>query len=110
MKEEEKTVRAELYPIKGPWPGQLAIAPRPRPGDWLEEEIHDWQSYGVNIVVSLLPRLEVSLLGLDEEATLCQVHGIKFISFPITDGDVPLSRRATLKLVTQLERALAEEQ
>jgi hypothetical protein len=32
-------MRAELYWIEGPWPSQLAILPRPRGGEWLEDEI-----------------------------------------------------------------------
>jgi hypothetical protein len=51
-------MRTELYPIDGPWPGHLAIAPRPRGGDWLEDEIRAWRRSGVDVVLSLLSREE----------------------------------------------------
>jgi hypothetical protein len=37
--EEKKMMRAQLYWIEGPWAGHFAIVPRPRGGDWLEDEI-----------------------------------------------------------------------
>ena len=48
------SMRTELFWIDGPWPGRLAIMPRPRGGDWLEEEIQSWRRSGVDLVVSLL--------------------------------------------------------
>jgi hypothetical protein len=32
-------MRAEVYSIKGPWSGQLAILARPRGNDWLVDEV-----------------------------------------------------------------------
>ena len=57
-------MRAELYWIEGPWPGRLAIVPRPRGGEWLEDEIRSWKQAGVNVVVSLLTNDEITELGL----------------------------------------------
>ena len=34
--------------------GRIAILPRPRGGDWLDDEVRDWSRAGLNIVVSLL--------------------------------------------------------
>jgi len=98
----------ELYWIKGPWPGRLAISPRPRGGDWLEDEIRSWQQAGLDVVVSLLTRAEVVDLDLDREAELCQANGLQFISFPVTDRSVPVSRKATLELVGNLNTILAD--
>lgn len=39
---------------------------------------------------------------------LCQRHGLEFISFPITDRDVPDSKVATRKLINRLMTRLAE--
>ena len=36
-------MHTELYWIPGPWLGRLAIMPRPRGGDWLEDEIRSWR-------------------------------------------------------------------
>ena len=60
-------MRTELYWIDGPWPGRLAIMPRPRGGDWLEEEIQSCRQADVNVVVSLLTCDEQTELSLAEE-------------------------------------------
>jgi hypothetical protein len=44
---------------------------------------------GVDLVISLLEREEVSDLGLQREAELCRASGIEFVSFPIPDRGVP---------------------
>jgi protein-tyrosine phosphatase len=101
-------MKAHLYWIEGPWAGRFAIVPRPRGGDWLADEVQAWQHAGLDTIVSLLTPDEVADLDLSQEATWCQAHGIRFISFPIPDRSVPASRQAALALVHQLERALAE--
>ncbi len=101
-------MRAQLYWIEGPWTGRFAIVPRPRGGDWLEDEAQAWQHAGLDRVVSLLTPDEVADLDLGKEEAWCQAHGIQFVSFPIPDRSVPASRNAALALVHQLEQALAE--
>ena len=101
-------MRAQLYWIEGPWTGRLAIVPRPRGGDWLEDEVQEWQHAGLDRVVSLLTPDEVADFDLGKEEAWCQAHGIQFISFPIADRSVPASRNAALALARQLEHALAE--
>jgi len=70
-------------------PGRLAIMARPRADDWLEVDVAEWKTAGVDLVISLLEREEVSELGLQREAELCRACGIEFISFPIPDRGVP---------------------
>ena len=53
------------------------------------------RSSGVDLVVSLLEREEVSELGLQREAELCRECGIEFISFPIPDRGVPEIQQAS---------------
>ena len=96
------------YWIAGPWPGRLAIVPRPRGGDWLEEEVHSWQEAGLEVVVSLLTPDENTELELDQEGLLCRARGIQFYAYPIQDRGVPTSRKATTDLVQNLEEALEE--
>lgn len=62
---------------------------RPRADDWLEVDIVEWKMAGVDLVISLLEREEVSDLGLQREAELCRASGIEFVSFPIPDRGVP---------------------
>jgi len=82
--------------------------PRPRGGDWLKDEIQSWRRSGVDAVVSLLTPDEVADLGLAEEAELCRANGIQFISFPITDRDVPSSKEAASDVVTKLAEQLVD--
>ena len=58
----------ELHWITGPWPGKLALAARPRGGDWLEDEIAHWHHSGVDTVLSLLSPDEEPTHGLGDEA------------------------------------------
>lgn len=89
--ETEHVVLTELYWIEGVWPGRLAIMPRPRGGDWLEDELQSWRRSGVDGVVSLLTREEQSELNLADEEKLSRANGIEFVSFPIVDRGIPAS-------------------
>jgi protein-tyrosine phosphatase len=87
-------MRAELYWVESPFPGRLAIGPRPRGGAWLDDELSDFRRVGVEVVVSLLTASEVRELDLMEEGAGCRTTGIEFLNFPIPDRDVPASRAA----------------
>jgi len=101
-------MQKENYWIEGPWPGRLAIAPRPRGGDWLEDEVRSWRKTGLDIVVSLLTSDEVTDLDLTHEAEYCQANGIQFITFPIIDRGVPILRNITFDFVRKLDKSLAD--
>ena len=81
----------KVYWIDAPLAGRLAIVPRPRAGDWLDDEIAGWRAEGIDVVVSLLEPEEVVELGLCDEAGLCDGHKMEFVSFPIPDRGVPSS-------------------
>lgn len=100
-------MRTELFWTEGLWPGRLAIMPRPRGGDWLEEEIQAWRRGGIDLIVSLLTSDEYIDLELVEEESLCRAHGIEFVSFPIMDRSVPSSMAAFSDLVSMLAGQLA---
>jgi hypothetical protein len=51
-------------------PGRLAVAPRPRGGDWLDDEMLDWKKAGVNVIVFLLADDEVREFALEKESEL----------------------------------------
>ena len=70
---------------------KLAIAPRPRGGDWLESEIGQLKREGIDTLISLLTPEESRELGLDEEATACAAAAIRFHNFPIPDRGLPES-------------------
>jgi protein-tyrosine phosphatase len=95
-------MRAELFPIPICPAGRLAIMPRPRAGDWLEEEVASWRQQGLDVVVSLLDDDEVAELGLGDEAALCQRADIRFCRFPIADRGEPASTSSVTHLVADL--------
>lgn len=82
--------------------GRLGIMPRPRPGDWLRDEVSAWQRDGVHTIVSLLESFEVRELELREEAAMCHASQIAFISYPIQDRSVPVSMQKTSQLVSRV--------
>src|SRR5688572_11236488 len=95
-----------FYSITGPWKGWLAIVPRPRGGEWLEDEVRAWREGGLDVIVSLLTPTEAGDLGLGEEAKTAQATDLQFIQFPISDYGVPTSTEDVLALLERLDRAL----
>lgn len=96
-------MKPDVFWIKGPWPGRLAILARPRGADWLDDEVLGWKDAGLDVVVSLLTSSEYSELGLNDEDEIVKRNGLTFVSFPIADYSVPTSRKVTRQLVDQLE-------
>jgi protein-tyrosine phosphatase len=86
---------------------QLAIVPRPRGGDWLDDEMLALQQAGIDVVVSMLQDDEARELGLDREAIAAQEHGLQFINFPVPDRGVPVDRSSFMKFLEDLEGLLA---
>jgi hypothetical protein len=93
---------SDIYPLREFESVSLAIMPRPRAGDWLEDEVLSWHRAGIRTVVSLLEAHEVAELGLDDERRLCAARGIEFLSFPIPDRGVPTSYGALNQLIVPL--------
>jgi protein-tyrosine phosphatase len=100
-------MKATVYWIEGPWPGRLAILPRPRGGDWLADEVRAWRAAGIELVVSALQEEEVNELDIAGEAVLSEAAGIRFVGFSITDRGVPASARETVALVRRLDERLS---
>src|SRR5207244_10696182 len=81
----------KLHWVSGPWHGRLAVCSRPRGGDWLEDAIAVCGRAGIDTVFSLLTPEEERDLDLADEGHQVRVHGMKFVSFPIPDRQVPSS-------------------
>jgi len=94
------------YKIKGPWSGELAIAPRPRGDDWLEDEIRRWRDDGVEIVVSLLTAAEIEELGLINERKALEAVGLQYCNYPIPDLGIPASNKSAKELLIKIHDAL----
>jgi len=99
-------MRADLFWIPGPWRGRLAIAARPRGGDWLDDEASAWRRAGINVVVSLLEDEEAAQLDLVDERQAAEGRAIGFVSFPIPDRGVPASTEAAIEVIARIAAQL----
>ena len=96
-----------LYGVDGPWPGRMALAARPRGGDWLEDEIAGWRQAGIGAIVSLLKPEEERELNLENEQREAQTQGMEFISLPITDRGVPDAETELTPILERLDGILS---
>lgn len=87
-------------------PGRLAIMPRPRGADWLEDEVRHWRDEGIDVLISLLTADEVAELDLQREEKLCHASGIQYRSYPIPDRSVPSSHDAIRKFLASIGQCL----
>ena len=97
----------ELHWVEGPWPGKLALGARPRGGEWLGDEIASWHNAGVDTVFSMLTAEEEEELDIAAEAAHAKAHGMRFLSFPILDRQVPESEDQLTQALEKLEAELA---
>ena len=95
-------MRPDVYWVREVGPLRLAIAPRPRAGEWLDDELANWRREGVDVVVSLLEPHELRDLDLGDEASSCATHGLRHVAFPITDRSVPAQHGAVAALADAL--------
>ena len=75
-----------VFWIGGPWNGRLAILPRPRGGDWLEDTVRFWKTLPMSMVVSALTDEEITELELRKEADYCRENEIEYVSTPSRTG------------------------
>ena len=101
-------MRKELYWLDGPWPGKLAMAARPRGGDWLEDDLSSWKQAGTDAVLSLLTPEEERDLDLQQEAGEAKRLGMEFSSFPIPDRQIPKSEEKWSDILEKVTRTLSE--
>jgi protein-tyrosine phosphatase len=101
-------MRPKIHWIDLPAGVRLAIMPRPRAGDWLDDEIAGWRAEGIGVIVSLFEAGEVKELSLHREAGLCNDRDMEFIAFPVQDGGVPAVTRKTMAIVEAIVARLDE--
>lgn len=101
-------MQAVVYWTKEKYPGRIAIVPRPRGGEWLEDETAAWRNADLNVIVSLLEAHETEIFELTREAEFCTASNIDFFSLPIADRRVPGSKHSLLELSNKLKILLAQ--
>jgi protein-tyrosine phosphatase len=85
---------------------QIAIIPRPRGGDWLDDEMVALSDAGIDIVVSMLEESEATDLGLEREKVEAEHARLGFVNFPIPDRGVPGNNRQFQEFLTGLEEQI----
>jgi protein-tyrosine phosphatase len=101
-------MRKDIYWLDGPWPGKLAVAARPRGGDWLKDDVASWRRSGIGTVLSLLTPEEERDLDLRDEAGEAKAQGMEFASFPIPDRQVPRSEAKWAEVLEKMNRNLLD--
>ena len=96
----------DLFWIDGDPSLGLAIALRPRGGDWLEDEVLRLKHNGVTTLVSMLENEEAKELGLEDEGLLANRAGLTFLLHPIPDRHVPSDVASFKSFVSELAKRL----
>jgi protein-tyrosine phosphatase len=100
-------MRKELYWVDESWPGKLAVAARPRGGDWLKDDVATWKRAGINKILSLLTPDEERDLDLCDEAAEVRRQGMDFSLFSIPDRQVPKSEKQWSEVLETISSALS---
>lgn len=101
-------MKSEVFWTKEKYPGRIALVPRPRGGDWLEDEAENWADAGLDVIVSMLDAEENENFMLGREGEFCKINGIEFFSFPVTDRSVPKTDEKFLRFVEKLKTLLSQ--
>jgi protein-tyrosine phosphatase len=76
--------------------------PRPRGGDWLEDEIINLKKNGVDILVSCLTVNEIKELDIQKEPDYCKKHGINFKNYSIEDREIPKDKSSFINFIKNI--------
>jgi hypothetical protein len=86
---------------------KLAILPRPRGGDWLDDEMVALREAGIDVVVSMLEETEAAEVGLEREGAAARGAGLQFVNFAIPDRSVPVNVQQFEAFLSGLEQELS---
>jgi protein-tyrosine phosphatase len=96
----------DIFWIEGDPSVSLAIVMKPRPGDWLEDDLARMKRDGIETLVSLLENEEAEMLALADEGPLARKVGLQFLSHPIPDVHVPPNIAEFRRFITNLASRL----
>jgi protein-tyrosine phosphatase len=88
--------------------GRLSVAPRPRGGDWLEDELTRWRRLGVTTLVIALRDDELAELELGQERACALACGMEVVRLPIKDRGLPDDPRAFWAVCGELAARMRE--
>ena len=87
---------------------RVALVPRPRGDDWLEDDLAGLKDAGIGVLVSLLCAEEAQELGLAEEGAIAERLGMRFIAYPVPDRCTPPDGNGFRTLVSELADLVRE--
>ena len=99
----------ELWPVEGPWPGQLAVCSRPRAGWFLDDDVRALRAAGYSLLVSALTPEEMMVAELQRVPLICEATGLAFAHFPVGNLQVAPFEQAHPQLLGWTERLRAGE-
>jgi protein-tyrosine phosphatase len=86
---------------------QIAIVPRPRGEDWLDDEMQALRQAEIDVLISMLEEDEAVELGLQQERSAAERANILFLNFPIPDRSVPPQLAGFMDFLVEIEKHLA---
>jgi len=98
---------AEIFWVTTIGSARLATMPKPRGGDWLEDEIRSLREQGVDVLVSTLTDEEIVEVALADEPLYCMNNLIEFLRFPIPDHTAPPLDGKLSEFITGLSARIA---
>jgi protein-tyrosine phosphatase len=101
------TMRKAIYWVPGSDQCRVAIMPRPRGGDWLDDEMRSVAADGVAVLVCCLTSREIDELELRDEPASAHRAGMEFIHFTLADRGIPQERAALAELLDTLMARMA---
>jgi len=98
---------ATIYIIRESSNAKLGIMPRPRGGDWLDDDLASIAQQGFDVVVSLLEEGEQGSLDLAGESEACRKAKMQFVGIPIPDRGTPASEGSFIAAISSLSELWA---
>ncbi len=81
---------AQIYWVEGFAPARIAVAARPRGGDWLHDDMAAMRAAGLDILISALPPEEARQVWLHDEGEAARAAGLEFVHFPVPNLLTPV--------------------
>jgi protein-tyrosine phosphatase len=84
----------------------LAVVSCPRGDDKLKPDLFELKESGIDTLISMLEKDEAVWMGLGDEQRIAEDLGLKFLSYPIPDANVPLDARSFELFVSEVAQRI----
>jgi protein-tyrosine phosphatase len=101
-------MRPTVYEVDTGAVGRLALVPRPRGGEGLQDELGGLRDAGFDVLVSALTDRELEQFELNDEAKVAATAGLEFIPIPMPDMGTPSDFGSAVDEIQALARAIRQ--